>query len=189
MLEFFWGCLIGGALFAIFQVLAGDIFHHGLDAHLDGLHGHHLDWLDPASIVGGVASFGGAGILLLHYTELATGGVIAAAIAAALVISAAMHFLYVKPMRNSENSIGFSMTEYVGMIGEVTIPIPGKGCGEVMVRMGASNTCQIATSFDAEWIATGRRVVVVEAHSDLLVVSPYEEAYHEQIPDTVTRSH
>lgn len=175
MLEFFWGCLIGGAVFAIFQVLAGDLFHHGLDSHPGGLDGHHLDWLDPASIVGGIASFGGAGVLLIRYSDLPTAGVIAAAVAAALLISAALHFLYVKPMRNSENSIGFSMNEYVGMIGEVTIPIPGKGCGEVMVRMGASNTCQIATSFDAEWIATGRRVVVVEAHSDLLVVSPYEE--------------
>ena len=41
------------------------------------------------SIVGGIASFGGAGILLLRYTDLAAGAVIAIAIAAALAISAA----------------------------------------------------------------------------------------------------
>lgn len=175
MLEFFWGCLIAGALFAIFQALAGDLFHHGVDAPADGLDGHHLDWLDPASIVGGITAFGGAGVLLLHYSGLTGLPAIAVAMAIAASISAALHFLYVRPMRNSENSLAFSMKEYVGMIGEVTIPIPGKGCGEVMVRMGASNTCQIATSFDAEWIATGSRVVVIEAHSDLLVVAPYEE--------------
>jgi membrane-bound ClpP family serine protease len=175
MLEFFWGCLIGGAIFSIFQLLAGDLFHHGIDGAGHEVAGHHLDWLHPTTIVGGITAFGGAGVILLRYTDLEAWPAVVMAVAIATVISAALHFLYVRPMRNSENSIGFSMNEYVGMIGEVTIPIPGKGCGEVMVRMGAANTCQIATSFNSEWISTGRRVVVIEAHSDLLVVSPYEE--------------
>ena len=46
-------------------------------------------------------------------------------------------FLYIRPMERSENSSGYSMNELTGLIGEVLVPIPVVGFGEVMVKAGA----------------------------------------------------
>ena len=56
-----------------------------------------------------------------------------------------------------------------GKPGEVIVPIPATGYGEVIVRVGpAGVTSQIAASFDGEPIAAGDRVVVVTAAPALL---------------------
>ena len=173
MIEIFWGCLIGGILFAILSLILGDLFDHGLDSIGHALPVDHLDFLHPTTIVGGITAFGGAGVILSRYTSLDPVIVVALAVGIATLLSVIVHFVYVKPMRRSENSIGFSMTEYSGRIGQVTIPIPERGYGEVMVSMGGANTCQIAASFDGETIPTGTPVVVVEIKDGTLYVSPF----------------
>ena len=177
MLEVYWICLVGGLVFSVLAVLLGDL----LDGVLDGLDGAFdafdlTDFVDPLSFVGGLTAFGGAGVLLDAYTDLGTGtGAVAAALVG-LVLAVVMHFAYVKPMKKSENSTGFSLKEYAGRLGEVNTAIPARGYGEVLVRMGASTTFQTAASFDGTPISTGTAVVVVEVAEDgTLLVAPLED--------------
>lgn len=175
MVDVYWACLIGGIVFAVITFIAGDIFDHGMDgiAHSVGI--DHLDFLNPTTLVSALTTFGGAGILLSEYTSVVgfPGVVISAAVAISLGIG--LHFLYVRPMRRSENSVAFSMRDFPGQIGSVTISIPSHGYGEVMIRIGAGNTNQIAASFDGRAIAAGQQVVVVEVRDDTLMVTPLDD--------------
>jgi len=167
MLSVYWICLLGGLAFTVVAFFVGDL----LDGVLEGLDA----LLDPLSLVGGVAAFGGAGVILETTTGLGSGATagLAALLGAALAV--AMHFLYVRPMKRSESSTGFSVEEYRGKLGEVLTTIPARGYGEVLVRMGAANTFRQAASFRGAEIARGTRVVIVEVREGDLLVAPFEE--------------
>lgn len=168
----FWGCLIGGVLFAVVTVLLGDVLSGALDGMLDFL---SVDFFKPVVLAAGVTVFGGTGIMLAKYTDLSSGPQVVISILVAILLSIGVYFGYVRPMENSENSTGFSIREMVGRIGEVTIPLPAQGYGEVMVKVGAGNTLHIASSFDGTPVPAGVRVVVVEVAEDVLRVSELEE--------------
>ena len=124
------------------------------------------------TVVGAITAFGGAGVLLLRYAGLPEGMIIPVAAAIALLFSVAIHFGYVRPLANSESSIGFSTQDYIGRTALVTNPIPEGKRGQVMIRMGAGNTCEPAASFDGGAIPSGSQVVVIEVHDHILYVSP-----------------
>jgi membrane protein implicated in regulation of membrane protease activity len=169
--QLFWGCLAGGVLFAIVTVVFGDLISHAIDGILDFLSVDALRKLRPMVIVSGITVFGGAGLLLLHYTPLWGVLVVLLALLSAVVIGIAVYLFYVRPMENSENSTAFSIRELSGRIGEVIVPIPPRGYGEVLLKVGAGNTNQIAASFDGDDLEAGARVVVVEVRDDTLFVS------------------
>ena len=54
----------------------------------------------------------------------------------------------------------------------VVIPIREAKRGQVMIRMGAGNTCEPAASFDGDAIPSGSQVVVIEVRDHILYVSP-----------------
>ncbi len=167
----FWCCLVFGALMAVVTLVFGD----ALGGATDGLFGwlsidvHHL--FQPVVLSGAVTVFGGTGLLLHRYSGWPSPGVYAVSAATAAVIAAGMYFLYVRPMRSSENSTGYSMSELAGKRAEVLTPIPASGCGEVLVRVGAGNVNHVAASFDGEEVPAGTPVVVVEVKEGTLFVS------------------
>ncbi|MEK3884444.1 protease [Paenibacillus sp. PL2-23] len=164
----YMACLIGGILYAIVSVIFGDFLSQALDGVFDFL---AVDFLQPMTIVGGITIFGGAGFLMERYTSLAGPLIVLAAVLIAIAGAVAVYFLYVRPMEDSESSIAYSVTSLAGALGDVIVPIPAKGYGEVMVKVGAGNTNQIAASFDGAEIADGSRVVVVEVREGVLYVS------------------
>ncbi|WP_054955528.1 protease [Paenibacillus dakarensis] len=168
----FWGCLVGGVLFAVVTVLLGDVLSSAMDGMLDFL---SVDFLKPVVLASGITIFGGAGIMLEKYTDLSSVPQVILSLLIAILLSIAVYFGYVRPMENSENSTGFSVRELAGRIGEVTIPVPAQGFGEVMVKVGAGNTLHIAASFDQKPVAAGVRVVIVDVAEDVLRVSELEE--------------
>lgn len=170
MLDIYWICLFGGMVFSVVALLFGDV----LDGIADGAF-EVLDVLDPLSIVGGLTVFGGAGVVLTETAGFGVGTTAALAAAIGFTLAVAMHFVYVRPMKRSENSTGFSIREYHGKIGEVITAIPAEGYGEVIVRMGASNTFRTAASFEGTPIERGTRIVVVEIRDGDLLVTPFDE--------------
>lgn len=171
MMDLYWGCLYGGILFALLSLLGGRSLHraHGLNG---SIRFHGLRLLHPLTIVGSTTAFGGAGILLARYTTLSDGLLPVFAALFALLFSVAIHFGYVRPMARSETSIGFSKNDYVGRTALVTVPIREMKRGQVMIRMGAGNTCEPAASFDGDAIPSGSQVVVIEVRDHILYVSP-----------------
>lgn len=175
MLELYWGLLITGVLFALVTVVFGDLMSGAMDGMLDWLSSDVLHYLQPMVLFSGVTVLGGAGILLTKYSPFTAAAVLVLSLLAAVLSGALIFFLYVKPMENTENSLAFSMQDMVGRIGEVTVPIPAQGCGEVMMRMGGGVTNQIAESFDANEIEAGARVVIVEVKDGTLFVTRLDE--------------
>ncbi|WP_047150378.1 NfeD family protein [Aneurinibacillus tyrosinisolvens] len=175
MIEVYWGCLIFGALFAIVAIIFGDFIGHLFGGLFDFLPGHSVHFIQPTVVVGAVTVFGGAGIVLTEYSSLSISVIVLLSLLLAVLLSICIYFLYVKPMRNTENSTGFSIQDFVGRIGEVMTPIPPAGYGEILVKMGAGNTHQIAASFDKEAIEAGTRVVIIDVKDDTLLVSRYED--------------
>jgi membrane-bound ClpP family serine protease len=164
LLGLFWGCFIAGVLFALVVLVLGDLMHI-----------QHMHIFQPAVSVSGLTVFGGAGILLMQYSELNAVAVLLGSLLMAVVLSLLVYFLYVKRMNQAENSIGISIYELAGRIGEVSTTIPPQGYGEVVVKAGAGLTNQIAASFEGEQLETGARIVVVEVKNNTVYVSRLED--------------
>ncbi|MCZ8515972.1 protease [Paenibacillus filicis] len=175
MIALYWSLLAVGVLFAVLSVLIGDIIGSALDGAFEFISMDALHWFQPTVLFSGLTVLGGAGVLLTRYSPLPAAAVLALSLLLAAGLGIAMYLLYVKPMRSSENSVAYSMKELAGSIGEVSIPIPAKGYGEVLLRIGGGVTNQIAASFDQRSIAAGLRVVVVEVKDDTLYVSPMDD--------------
>lgn len=67
------------------------------------------------------------------------------------------------------------MSDLPGKIGEITIPVPAAGYGEIMVKFGAGNSLHTAASFDHELLPAGIKVVVVEVREGVALVSEFEK--------------
>ena len=171
MLDIYWGCLIGGLIFGLISLLIGDFLGDTFSGLFDAISLDSLDFLHPMTIVSAVTLFGGIGLMLTKYSTtavLATGLI---ASGGAILFAILIFFVYVKPMKRTESSIGYSMVELVGRPGEVTIPIPANGCGEVVVRFGSQVTYQIAEAYDNVEIASGTPIVVVEVREGTAYVT------------------
>lgn len=168
----FWICLITGALYALFSLLFGDL----LGDALGGIDLPGFDLFKPVILAAAVTLFGGAGIMLVRYSSFAPVAVVLLALLIAVVGGMFVFFVYVKPMENSEVSTSYSIQEMIGRIGEVTIPVPQVGYGEVMIKLTGGNTLHIAYSFDRCALAAGMRVVIVEEQEGTLGVSLLEDS-------------
>ncbi|OGX68418.1 MAG: protease [Paenibacillus sp. RIFOXYA1_FULL_44_5] len=174
MTELYWGCLFGGIIFSFVTVIFGDLIGSMLGGVFDFMSSHAHAAFQPMTLVGGITAFGGAGILLTKYAAFGPPLVFAASLIIALLVSVVVFFVYIRPMENAENSLAFSIQELTGKLGEITIPIPHQGYGEVLIHLGAAGIYQIAASFDGDEIETGARVVVVDVKEDVLLVSRFE---------------
>ncbi|OEF99030.1 protease [Vulcanibacillus modesticaldus] len=174
MIELYWGSLIFGVIFTILVLIFGDILNGILDGVISAISIDGVGFLQPMVIVGGLTSFGAAGILLTEYTDLEGIPILFLSVIISVFISVIVFFGYVKPMSNAENSSMFSINDLIGKVGEVIITIPKDGYGEILVKVGAGNTNQIAASYDNEEIITGTRVVVIDIKDNVLYVSRFE---------------
>ncbi|MBB6636428.1 protease [Cohnella thailandensis] len=164
----FWCCLLFGALMALVTLIFGD----GLGDAAGGLFSIDLhDVFQPVVLSGGITVFGGMGLLLHRYSELPGYGIYLLSVMGAALIGMGMYFVYVRPMRNSENSTGYSMNELTGMLAEVLTPVPATGFGEVLVKAGVGYSNHVAASFDKVDVPAGTKVVVVEVKEGTLYVS------------------
>lgn len=150
---------------------AGHHGHHAADLHSQ----HRTSFLNPTTLIPGIAAFGGGGILLATYTTLTVGPQVALAICSAILMSVLVHFLFVRPMDRAEISVAFSIQDCVGRTGIITVPVPEHGHGQIMLKMGGSNTVQIAASFDQTYLPKASEVVVVEVRDGILYVAKFAE--------------
>lgn len=169
MLELYWGSLIFGAIFAVITFIFGDILDSALTAATE-VSFDQVAWLHPMVLVGGITSFGGSGLLLTYFSRFAKTEIALLAAVIAVVLSCLMYFMYVKPMRDCENSTGFFNADLIGRTGEVTVPIPANGFGEVLIRIGAGNTNQTAASQEQEDLPAGTQIVVAQIKEGVLYV-------------------
>lgn len=165
MLELNWTfifqtCLLIGALLAIFVMVFDEVFCFEGPVNFSEL----VTW---------ITVFGGAGILLIEKTNLSMILVLLFAILIAVLVTLAFYYLYLKPMRESENSIAFSIQDLIGRTGEIITPIQEGKYGEVILKINAGFTNQMARSH--EEIPKESMVVVDSIEDGVLWVSVLKE--------------
>ncbi|WP_128895167.1 protease [Longirhabdus pacifica] len=174
MATLYLGCFIFGVLFVVVTVVFGDIVGGIFDGIFDFL-SFELAFIQPLTIVGGLAAFGGSGLLLDQFSSLSSSIIFLLSLCIAVIASVMSYILYIKPMSKAENSLAFSIQDLVGQLGEVSIPVPNDGFGQVEIKSKTGNVYEIAASFDQKEIALGQKVVVVEEREGALYVSPLKE--------------
>lgn len=170
MYDVFWGCLIGGIIFGFVSLLFGDGIGDAFDGVLDGIGLHGLDALHPMTIMSAITLFGGAGILFSDYSKLEPVSIVVLSTAVGIVGGIGLFFAYVRPMRKTDSSLGYSEKDLVGKTAEVSIPIPERGHGQVEVRFGSQLTYQIAQSFDGRAIPVDTEVIVLGVEEGVVSV-------------------
>jgi len=175
MEELYLGCLVGGIIFAVITILFGDILDSAFDGFFEAISLDGFDFINTTVIVAGITIFGGSGILLDTYAPWKTITVFLTTVVITLILTMFFFLLYIKPMKSCENSIGFSVKDFIGKTGEVTVPISPKGFGEIILKIGASRTNQIAASFDGKEYSTGSMVVVTDVKDGTIYVSSSED--------------
>lgn len=171
MLQLYWILFGGGALFAVLLVLFDTVLGGWIDGVLDVL----PDFLHPLAVVGGVTAFGGAGVLFETYTSLPEGAVALLSFLIAALLALALFFFYIKPMNEAENSVAYSMRELAGKIGEVSVPIPIGGYGEVGFTFGHGKVYHTAKTSEKEPLAAGEKVLAIDVEDGVVMVCRWTE--------------
>ena len=183
MLEIYWGCLIGGLAFGLISVVFGDFLGDAFDGLFDAISVDGFEMLHPMTLIGGITLFGALGLMLTKYSslEVLPAGLISGAAAIAFSDSC---FLCVRKTNEEHRVLDrvLSIKELVGRTAEVTIPIPEGGYGEVLVKLGAQHTYQIAAAHNNEMSAKLETTVVVVEEKGRYTVR-YRSGYLRSIPD------
>lgn len=179
MLGVYWGALSFGVIFAIITIFFGDIIGSMFDGIFDSVFPE--PWSEPVILVGGLTSFGGTGVILESYTDYHANIIVILSLFAAVSLSGVAYFVYVRPMKGAENSAAFFIKELIGKQGEVIIPIPAAGYGEVLIKTVGGNTSQIAACSESLDIPAGAQVVVRAVRDGVLYVSRKEENVEELV--------
>lgn len=159
MVDFYLGFLIFGVALTIATTIFGDI----LDGVLDGgFEIFSFDFFKPIVIVSGITVFGASGYLLTSYLSLNFLPIIIISILLGIITGILVVFVYVRPMKKVENSNSYKLSDLEGKIAEVITPIPSKGYGEVIIKIGASVVNHTAMSYDKVEIQRGEKVVVID---------------------------
>lgn len=166
----FWYCFWGGLVTSLVIWLLGD----WLGGLLDGIWDIASSLFQPVTLVGAVTAFGAAGLILSESTPLTGVLLIASSLAIAVIAFILLYYLVVRPVADAESSSAFRLQDLIGRQGEVLVTIPDKGCGEVLIWTGSSNTNQIASSHGGESIPSGTRIVVRHVEDSVLWVTPVD---------------
>jgi membrane protein implicated in regulation of membrane protease activity len=173
-LDIFYLVLLGiGVVYAVLSLLAGMDFDLPFDIPgLDAPGEIPLASISPISIAAFITAFGAIGIIATRGMGLPAMTSVGVALVGSLLIAAAAHavffFIFVAPQASSAVRQG----DLIGIIAEVTAPIPATSVGEISyVAMGSRQTSQ-ARSATGEAIPRGSAVVIESITGTVLNVRP-----------------
>ncbi|ANU15011.1 putative membrane protein [Planococcus halocryophilus Or1] len=114
-------------------------------------------------------TFGSAiGFLLETATEFNEWSVLVMVVLAAAILDLLLYFVILLPV--SSASTIHSEESLPGQLAKVVIPIPGGGCGEVVIETYSGVISKSATGYNNEAIAKDEKVMIVEVSEDIVYV-------------------
>ncbi|AQX53204.1 hypothetical protein ABEP17_18680 [Priestia flexa] len=157
--------LIGFGTLTFLYILFGDV----LDALFEGIPG-----LNPTLIFSFFTIFSASGYILEQLQLFSSIlNLIVSAIIALLLVTLLNIFVLI-PLSSAEESIAFTESSLQGRIGELIIPIPIDGYGEVVVKDVSGTISKPAISLKNQEILSGTKVLIVEIKNGNAVVVTYE---------------
>ncbi len=165
-----------GLIFLLVMLFVGEFFGgdheiHAEDAgHGDLGHDSGPSIFSARIMAAFLTAFGVGGVVARYYDlshPAASGvGIIAGGVMSGLV------YQFARVLYSQQASSEVRMAGLVGKSGEVTVPIPEGGVGQITVTVGGERTTHIARSSDGRAIPTGREVVITAMRGDSIVVAP-----------------
>lgn len=165
-------CASVGVIFLVLSLVFGG--DHDVGTHMDhhsmgdGHGGDSINLFSVRSITAFLATLGAIGALCLYYGMGNTPSLLVGAGAGLL-----MAFVAAKTMQmamKQQISSTLSISDFVGVVGTVTTPIPAEGVGEVEVVLGGQRKHFTASSQDRTPIGQNASVTVISAAGGNLVV-------------------
>jgi membrane protein implicated in regulation of membrane protease activity len=127
--------------------------------------------LSPATISVFLTTFGGVGIILTSLFHLGLLVTLPASTLAGLAVAGGVFVLFYHLFTKVQASSETRMAEVIGLSAEVTVPIPGKGIGEIAYVCRGARLVSPARSDDGSELARHTAVQIVRQVGNTLYVA------------------
>jgi membrane-bound ClpP family serine protease len=162
--SFYLYALIASGAITILYLLFGDF----LDGVVEGI------GFNPVLLFAFITFTAAAGYLFELMSNFNHLLILVVSVIIALVLDIFLHVFVLIPLSKAEESLVYTTSSLRGRIGEVIIPIPVDGFGEVVIKSSSGTIAKSATSFENKAINEGERVLIIDVKNGVLKVLPYE---------------
>jgi membrane-bound ClpP family serine protease len=100
--------------------------------------------------------------------------IISISVMIAIILDVLLNVFVLIPLSRAEESLVYTTQSIRGRVGDVIIPIPVDGFGEVIIKSASGTIAKSAASFENKAIAEGEKVLIIEVKDGVLKVLPYE---------------
>jgi membrane protein implicated in regulation of membrane protease activity len=160
--------LIASGSLTILYLFFGDV--------MEGL-GEAAGFLNPILILAFITFFSAGGYILEAVTSLNSFVIMGISALAALLMDTILNVFVLVPMSSAEQSLSYTEKSLEGRIGTVSISIPEKGFGEVVIESYSGMISKPAASFEDVPISQGSEILVIEVKDGVLHVMPYKKNF------------
>lgn len=132
-------------------------------------------FLNPVLILSFLTFMSAIGYLLEAITELNSILILVIAVISSLILDTLLNVFVLIPLSKSEESLVYTEDSLKGRLGNVIIPIPENGFGEVLIESISGRISKPAASFDNGNIEEGKKVLVIDVKNGVLYVVPHNQ--------------
>jgi membrane-bound ClpP family serine protease len=140
---------------------------------LDGI-AEATGFLNPTLILAFVTFTSASGYIFELLTVFNHLLIISISVIIAILLDVLLNVFVLIPLSRAEESLVYTNQSLRGRVGDVIIPIPVDGFGEVIIKSASGTISKSAASFENKAIAEGEKVLIIEVKDGVLKVLPYE---------------
>jgi len=165
---------VGLVLTVLVTFFGGDFFEFHADH--GAAHGHGgPSFFNLSSILASLTVFGGMGYMLNQIGMTSSLLILLIAIGAGLVVGWLFFLFYAKVIYKHDHSMKESDFDLSGQLGKLSVPINGKGMGEMMFVMHGTTRSISVRSENGESIPKGTKVVVLHTNKGIATVTRFNQ--------------
>jgi len=167
----FLGIAAIGFLFLIVSFAFGEVFGHGdTGGHDGGTHGevHGIGFFNPRVVSVFMTAFGGFGAIGIHL-GLQVGVSSAIGLAGGVVFGGIVYF-FARFLYGQQASSGVTVSDLVGLTGQISVAIPAGGLGQVRCALGENVVEKLARTVDGGAIPANTVVKIESIIGDTALV-------------------
>lgn len=131
-------------------------------------------FLNPTLILAFVTFTSASGYIFELLTSFNHVLIISISVIIAIFLDVLLNVFVLIPLSRAEESLVYTTQSLRGRVGDVIIPIPEDGFGEVIIKSTSGTIAKSAVSFENKAIAEGEKVLIIEVKDGVLKVLPYE---------------
>lgn len=136
--------------------------------------GEGIPFLHPTLVLAFFTLTSAIGLVLEWMTDWNSWLILIAAMVAAVILDVLIYFFVLIPLASAEVSLAYTDESLAGQVGQVIVPIPADGYGEILIETNNGNLAKRATGLENEDIAFGKTVLIVEVEEGTFYVKEYE---------------